>query len=127
MDDAVKASNKKLEKAIVVQVENLLPNDVCSIDPMFGLAEWTSIANAHNNGSLNIREECWFGHVGDYYGAPKSHYACKLVPVDRLEPVLLDSEKPIFAAAYAAALSSGVTKESLDSIAWEAVLRIRKM
>lgn len=120
-------NEKKLEKAIVVQVKDLLPDDACSIDPMFGLTEWSSLAAAHNNGSINIRDECWVGNVGDYYGAPKTTYACKLVPVDVLEPVLLESEKPIYAAAYAAALVQGTTKESLDSIAWETVMKVRGM
>lgn len=114
-------------KAIVVKVGDLKPRDMCSIDPWLGFVECSAIAAAHNNGSLDAQENCWFGVIGDYYGAPKDHYAIKLVEVDALEPELLESEKTVFAAAYAAALASGTKEESLDAIAWATVMKMRKM
>lgn len=113
------------KKPIIVQVKDLGQGDVCSVEPMYGLAEWSALAAAHMSRSINIEDECWFGVAADYPYAPGTAYACKLIEVDSLDFTLLESEKTLYAAAYAAALSSEKSPDEADSIALKTVFKLR--
>jgi len=62
-------------KLIIKRLEAVTDDELCSVDPNFTVTYAASLVAAHNSGTIDIDNECWFGYKEDYQFAPTSAIA----------------------------------------------------